>query len=714
MPGTSRKSIRNYISGLWRPGPGKAVVLTGGAGLLLALGLTAYLLWPSSSSAELTCSRLPALMQAYHVNHYAMKHSSPEILRQAVDQMIKRLDPAKTLLYASDVETLKPLLAEVFESAKRGNCASLGQVYGLLVERAKENETLVKKILGPDFQPDRKAVLIVNAEKRPYPKNAADKQVLLKKMIQFQMENALLAGIEPAEARKRQIHRYELQTRRIIEQNPAELITVSAEAFARALDPHTSYLSPKNLEDLQISMQLSLEGIGAVLSSDNGFTVIEELIPGGGAEKTGLLKPKDKIIAVAQEGEKPVDVIDMDLRDVISMIRGRKGTRVTLTILRQGERRERFHVTILRDKIDMKEQEAKITYETRNTDGRIYRFGVIDLPSFYGGEKGGKSCYQDVKRILAEARREGVDGIVLNLSRNTGGMLDEAVRLAGLFIGDGPVVAVRDSRGGTSIFVNGLASGGINAANRDIIQMPREDVRSLYPGPLVVLTSRLSASASEIVAGALQDYRRAVIVGSDHTYGKGSVQTLMKLPWELGAMKVTTGLYFLPGGQSTQKKGVAADIILPGWFALEEIGEAGLDYSLPAQAIEPFLGRQSVLRGWKPVNDDLIAALDARSQVRVAKDVKFVEILKDNREAAEKRGVIRLEDLHKKGNAEENGKENETPAEQRRKAQEQYAPFVRESVNILFDMVTNREGKAAGGNARRSAPPASTRKADRI
>ena len=159
------------------------------------------------------------------------------------------------------------------------------------------------------------------------------------KVVQFQIENALLAGVDLAEAKKQQIHRYELQTMRVVEHNPEKLITNLAEAFARALDPHTNYLSPENLADLQIQMQLSLEGIGALLSNDNGFTVIEELIPGGGAERSGLLKPKDKIIAVAQEWEKPVDVIDMDLRDIIKMIRGKKGTQVTLTILRQAERR---------------------------------------------------------------------------------------------------------------------------------------------------------------------------------------------------------------------------------------------------------------------------------------------------------------------------------------------------------------------------------------
>jgi len=643
----------------------------------------------TGAAADLTCSHLPKLMDVFYANHYAMKSKTAAIRMQAVDQMLKQLDPSKTLLYEADPEKLKPLLLEVFESAEKRNCTSLTPVYDLLVARARENEAIIKKILGPDFQLDKMVELNINVDKRAYPKTLAEKQGILKKVVQFQVENLLLTGMDLATAKQRQIHRYELQTKRVIEQNPSRLITTAAEAFAGALDPHTSYLSPKNLEDLQIQMQLSLEGIGAVLSSETGFTVIEELIPGGGAEKTGLLKPKDKIIAVAQEGEKPVDVIDMDLRDVVSMIRGKKGTRVTLTILRNGEHKDRFEVTIMRDKVDMKEQEAKITYDIRTVNGRQYRFGVIDLPSFYGGEKNDKSSYEDVKRLLAEAKQQRVDGIVLNLLRNGGGLLDEAVRLAGLFIGRGGIVAVKDGDGRVTILANGSGTTGSDNGKREIIKLPKEDPRALYMGPLVVLTSRVSASASEIVAGALKDYRRAVIVGSDHTYGKGSVQALMPLPWDLGAMKVTTGLYFLPGGQSTQKTGVVADVNLPGWFVLEDIGEASLDYALPAQAIAPFISAQNNgAPRWNPVDQPLISALASKSKVRVAKDAKFAKIIKENKEAADRKGIIQLEDYRKTMKKENGGKEKETPAEQRKKAKEQYAPFVKESINILLDMVT--------------------------
>jgi len=661
------------------------------AGLLLIVLLV---LLPSvSPAAELTCSRLPMLMKTFLANHYAMKDMTGEVRAHAVDQMIKALDPTKTLLYESDLERLKPALNGLFARVRSGDCAALQQVYDVLVARAQENEIIVRKILGPDYRLDETAELNTNVSKRPYVKTAAEKQDLLKAVVQFQIENALAAGIDLAEAKKRQIHRYELQTRRVVERTSEKLVTGVAEAFALALDPHSSYLSPENLEDLRIHMQLFLEGIGASLSSDNGFSVIEELIPGGGAERSGLLRPKDKIIAVAQAGERPVDVIDMDLRDVIKLIRGRKGTEVTLTILRQTDRAERFDVTITRDRIDIKDQEAKITYETRTVSGRQYRFGVIDLPSFYGDEKEKKSCYEDVKRLLSEAKQRRVDGIVLDLSRNGGGLLKEAVRLAGLFLGRGGIVATKDSRDRVTILANGSAAPKPGGESRYVMRFPAEDPRALYLGPLVVLTSRQSASASEIVAGALQDYRRAVIVGSDHTFGKGSVQEVTSLPWGLGGMKVTTGLYFLPGGKSTQKMGVEADVRLPTWSILEDIGETELDYPLPVQAIEPFLGVPgNAAPLWNPLEKPLLAKLAANSKIRVAKDAKFAEIVKNNREAAAMKGVIRLADLRKELRKENSGKKQESPVELRKRARDQYAPFVKESINVLLDMVTQGAG----------------------
>ena len=649
------------------------------------------LLLPVSSAVagKSTCSSLPLLMESFLSNHYVMKNMTGEINTHAVDQTIKSLDPSKTLFYASDVERLRPVLQNFFACVQECNCALLKPVYDVLVERARENEVIIKKILGSNYRLDETVELDIDVKKRPYVKTVAEKYALLKKVLQFQIENALLTGVEMAEAKKQQIHHYELQTKRVVEHNPEKLITNATESFARALDPHTNYLSPENLEDFHIHMQLSLEGIGASISSDNGFTVIEELSPGGGAERSGMLKPKDKIIAVTQEGETPVNIIDMDLRDVIKMIRGKKGTQVTLTILRQAERTNRFNVTITRDKVNIKEQEAKIYYETRIAGGRQYRFGVIDLPSFYGDVKENTSCYKDVKNLLLEAKRQHVDGIVLDLSRNGGGRLEEAVSLAGLFLGEGGIVATKDNSEQVTVLAIGSSASGTEGDKLKVITYPAEDPRAVYMGPLVVLTSRLSASASEIMAGALKNYHRAVIVGSDHTFGKGSVQSLILLPWDLGGITVTNALYFLPGGMSTQKIGVEADVRLPIFFILEDVGETAMDYPLPVQEIKPFLdvpGKNAPL--WKPVGQPLITELTAKSKARVAKDAKFTEIVKNNKEAAGKKGVIRLADLRKQMEKEGGGKKKETPSELRKKDRDQHAPFVNESVNVLLDMVT--------------------------
>ncbi|MBN1366007.1 MAG: PDZ domain-containing protein [Syntrophaceae bacterium] len=655
---------------------------------LLILLLIVLLPVSSSVAENIKCSRLPLLMDSFLSYHYAIRDMTEDIRTHAVDQMIKKLDSSKTLFYESDVERLRPVLQKVFENMQTGNCALLKPVYNIIVARARENEIIVKKILESDYRIDETTELNIDVKKRRYAKTMSEKHALLEKFVQFQIENDLLSGIDLAEAKKQQIHRYELQTTRIIKRNPEKLVEYVAEAFAEALDPHTSYLTPENFDELKIQMQLSLEGIGALLSSDNGFIVVEELIPGGSAERSGLLKPKDKIIAVAQKKERPVNVIDMDLHDAVKMIRGKKGTQVTLTILRQLERTYRFDVTILRDRVYIKDQEAKIAYETRMIKERQYCFGVIDLPSFYGDEKEKKSSYEDVKKLLAEAQIRHVDGIVLDLSRNGGGLVEEAVRIAGLFLGNGVIVATKNNREKLMIFVNGSAKINIKDRKNKVITFPAEDSQSVYTGPLVVLTSRLSASASEIVAGALKDYHRAVIIGSDHTFGKGTVQTLSPLPKDLGGMKVTTAMYFLPGGKSTQKIGVEADVRLPGFFNLEEVGETKLEYTLPSQVITPLIdisGNSTPL--WRPVERSMLADLAAKSHFRIAKDAKFAEIIKNNKEAARKKGVIRLADLRKEKDKKGGDKKKEKATKLKQKIRNQYAPFISESVNILLDMV---------------------------
>lgn len=663
-------------------------------GRWLLIILAVFLLPTCASARNLSCNDLPEIMDQFLANHYAMKNLNEDIRNNTINQMVKRLDLSKNLLYEADVQKLKQDIRGMFTTLQDGNCAVMEGVYRLFLMRAKENEQFVKKFLGPNYKLDETVELNTDLDRRPYPKTRAEKEELIRKYVHFQIANLLQAGHSLEEAKKQQIHQYELQTRRLSERNAGKLIASFTEAFALSLDPHSSYLSPENWEDFRIQMDLTLDGgIGAALSNENGFTIIEKLIPGGGAERSGRLKPKDKIIAVAQEGEKSVNVIDMDLREVIRMIRGKKGTSVTLTILRRAERMERFSVTIVREKVEIKEKEAKITYETRQEGGRKYVFGIIDLLSFYGGGKDGKSCYKDMKALILEAKAKKVDGIVLNLSRNGGGLLNDAVRIAGLFLDRGGVVAAKDGAGNVTILATGISSQKPRGDRRKITSFPREDRAAVYTGPLVVLTSRVSASASEIVAGALKDYGRAVIVGADHTFGKGSIQTMAQLPYGLGAISVTTGMYFLPGGRSTQKEGVAADIVLPGLFSYEEIGESSLDYPLPAQRIEPFLsapgGTPGYFPPWRRVDPALIAALAKKSAARVAGDDSFAEIIKTDKEIAERKGIIRISDLRRENKKENDAKkiERKTGEKLRKKVDDQEPLYLAEGINVLLDMI---------------------------
>lgn len=626
------------------------------------------------AATELKCAHLPQLFEFFLRHHYLHKTITDTLKTHTVEQFIKTSDPSKTLFLEEDIQWMRKELPNAFATMQAGQCPLLENVHERMLQRAKESEDFARTFLGPKYQFQENSTLILDPKKRNYPKTLDEKKEVLRKMIHFQVSSYLLTDVKLAEAKKLLIHRYELVTKRIRDGKVQDIFTNFTEAFALALDPHSSFLSPDNMEDFKIQMQLSLEGIGASLSSQDGFTVIEALIPGGQAEKTKLLKTKDKIVAVAQEGKGPVNVIDMELREVVKLIRGKKGTKVRLTILRQGKKTETFEVEIVRDKIDIKEQAAKVTYETRKVGNKELKIGVIDLPSFYGsGSPSSRSSSNDLKTLLRQSKEKHVDGIALNLSKNGGGILDEAVTISGFFLKRGSIVSTKDTQTRVQILSD-------------------DDDATEYSGPLVVLTSRLSASASEILAGALKDYRRAVIVGGDHTFGKGTVQVLQELPLALGGMKVTTGMFFLPAGKSTQHVGVQAHIALPSVFSTDDIGESSLDYSLPSQEIPPFLSSDanSSFAGlhWQPIEDSTITELNRRSLERVSQDTKFKEILKNIEEARNNKDILNLAEVRKKTLSEKKKKKrNETDTELT-KIDETDQAYKDESVQILLDLIT--------------------------
>jgi carboxyl-terminal processing protease len=583
-------------------------------------------------ASALTCDAIPRLLGAYLQNHVQYRALTEDLKQRVAESNLRHLDPSRSLFLASDAEAIQKQFGNAFTALSRGDCGPLEKMHADTIAQYEEMEAFVRAYVSrPDYAIDESATLVIDPDKRGFPKDAASREDLYRRLVHFQMSNYVANGESLDDAKKKLIHRYELMTRRAKEMKRDEVYARFLDAFSTALDPHSAYLSPDNLEDFKIHMGLSLEGIGAVLSSRDGYTIVEEVVPGGSAAKEGRLAPKDRILGVAQSGENFVDVIDMDLRDVVRMIRGKKGSVVKLSVLRQGATTERFTIELVRDKINLEEQAAKLRFEEVEAGGRKLKLAVLELPSFYGDKEAGtRQATEDVARLLDEARKAKADGLLLDLSRNGGGLLDYAVKITGFFIGKGGVVAVGDSRQQTQV-----------------LDDPDDGIA--WSGPLVVLTSRVTASAAEIFAGAVKDYHRGVIVGDVQTFGKGSVQTVAPLPPGLGALKLTTALFYRPGGQSTQQIGVPADIVVPALTANEELGESTQPYSLPPRSIDAFAGEKpKKTGGYTPIDAGTLELLAARSRARVAASTEFAEIRKELDEQKANRGEVKVADLLEK------------------------------------------------------------------
>jgi carboxyl-terminal processing protease len=654
-------------------------------------GLLAFLLLlgPGPARAEPTCASIPEFVRLYLRAHVTYHDLAPEIQRRTHENFLLHLDPSRSLLTQPEATALGTAMEGAFERIRSGDCSDLDRVHKTLVRR---HEAAAKKVrafvMSPGYAIDDSATLVLDPEERGYPADEAALDDLLRRMVHFQMSTYVSNGTSLEEAREKLVARYDRRFRRFLELPRDETYSAFLDSFATALDPHSNYLSPRVLEDFRIGMSLSLEGIGVALSEQDGYAVAERIIPGGAADRHGMLQPEDKIIAVAQEGEDFVDIIDMPLRDSVSLIRGKAGTKVGLTVLRPGEKTQKFNIEIVRDKIDLAEQAAKLRFEEREVDGKSYKLAILTLPSFYGdSDRESRQCTEDVARLLAQVQEEKADGLLLDLSRNGGGLLQHAVEISGFFIQKGEIVGIEDSRGRRQLLVD---------------PDPRH---TLYSGPMVVHTSRVSASASEILAGALKDYGRAVIVGDDHTFGKGTVQTVSQLPGNNGALKVTTGLFYRPGGKSTQHDGVEAHVVLPSVLGGDDYGEKSQRFSLPPHNTSPFLGKGAnsgipPLR-WEPVRSDVLAVLTERSRSRVAESQEFAEI--HERIAERGAGVVQVADIIKR-----NGEESETDAED---GDETVAegdppptPQLEEALRVLTDLVSLTYERAA---AREEARPES-------
>ncbi|MGE3758840.1 MAG: S41 family peptidase, partial [Pseudobdellovibrionaceae bacterium] len=525
--------------------------------------------------------------------------------------------------------------------------------------------------------------ILFDPDKRSWPKTAADSNEFIRKYVHFQISNYLATDTKLEEAKQNVSKGYDRIVKRIQDMKTDDLYADYLDSFSRGLDPHSSFFSKDVLEDFEISMSLSLEGIGATLSSQDGFTVVEQLVPGGAAARCNCIQTQDKIVAVGQgETGKLENVIEMDLRDVVRKIRGEKGTKVRLTLLRKtGDSRERITVSLERDKIKLEDEAAQVHYIDKAINGEKKKIAILNLPSFYADSKrGGRSSASDLKKLIGEAVQNKAEGMVLDLASNGGGSLDDAVKIAGLFFQTGNVVKQSSREPGRG-----------EATLKDI------DPSVDWSGPLVVLTSRTSASASEIVAGTLQDYKRAVIVGADHTFGKGSVQSVVPMPQNLGALKVTVGMFFTSGGKSTQHRGVDADIAIPTQFASDEVGEKSLDYSLPPKEVAGFLSPEANPKSgssqWNAIRPDWIKTLKERSESRVSKNDDFKKISEELKKSKDKGRLIKLSEVMKDGEDKEKKKQarNLAPAE---KAKEYLKRAdIQEAANVLTDLMSLEKGQ---------------------
>lgn len=508
--------------------------------------------------------------------HFRDLGISDELSGDVFDAYLDYLDGQRIYLSQDDIAKFDKIRTQLGSALKTGQLQPGFDIYNLVQQRIIERlqfalETIDKGIDTLDFSANES--ILVDRSKADWESNAEALDDLWVKRIKNAVLAQRLNGAED-EAIVETLHRrYEGQLKRAYQARSEDAFQAYMNAFTGMWDPHTSYFSPRTSENFNINMSLSLEGIGAVLQSDNEYTKVVRLVPGGPASKQGQLEPADRIVSVAQEDEKPVNVIGWRLDEVVDLIRGPRNSTVTLEVIPANASDETITETIAikRDEVKLEEQSASKDTIRLERGGKEYTIGVITIPTFYAdfqamqaGDPNYKSTTRDVRNLIAELEADGVDGLVMDLRNNGGGALHEANDLVGLFIDKGPTVQIRN-------------------ANNDVQVLNDEDPSVAYNGPLVVLTNRMSASASEIFAGAIQDYGRGLVVGSQ-TFGKGTVQAVR--PLNHGQLKITQSKFYRVSGGSTQHKGVIPDIEIPSRIDKTRIGEDALDHALPWDQIE--------------------------------------------------------------------------------------------------------------------------------
>jgi carboxyl-terminal processing protease len=573
--------------------------------------------------------------------HYTRGKLNEEVSKKFLQTYLELLDFSHLFFTQQDVDALNAKYgSSIAGDVLLGNLKPAYEIYDLYAKRVDERVAKVRELLKQptDFKGDAKIEL--SRQKSPWPKDEAEADQLWRGRIASELLQEHLSEhpIEPAP--QLVARRYDRLARNVHEQDKDEQMKLFLDALAQTYDPHSEYLSKADMKNFSINMGLSLVGIGAMLRSEDGYAKIESLVPGGPAQVDGRLKVGDRITAVAQAQADFVDVREMRLDKVVEMIRGKKGTRVRLLVVPSDatDPSRRKNVELVRDEIKLKDQEARADIILRKDEnGNPIKLGWLTLPSFYADmDRHQKSTTRDVLALLKRLKKENIAGLVVDLRRNGGGSLEEALSLTGLFLKSGPIVQTKDYNGS--------------------IRISPDPSSMAYSGPLVVLTSRQSASASEIFAAALQDYGRAVIVGDKNTFGKGTVQTILPIGRfasllgsrsdEDGALKLTIQKFYRVAGGSTQLHGVASDIVLPSLSDLPEFGEGALKNALPYDEVP-----RAKYTKWSDTHSLFVDQLKRRSEERVKNDPEFHYVMEDIGRLRHKLDENRIslnEDLRKK------------------------------------------------------------------
>jgi len=635
---------------------------------------------------------ITTMLSRYHYKHVTLDDSLSSLM---FDKYLESLDNSRVYFYSSDIANLEKERYSFDDYLLAGNIQPFFDIFNLYEKRTLERMEYVDTILTNGFDFTKNDSLEIDRDSSNWPASTKEMDELWTERIKNDALNLSLSGKKNDEIVSNLTKRYDNYSHALSQYNSEDVFQLAMDAYTTSVDPHTDYFSPITSENFKIDMSLSLEGIGARLMTDDGYTKVVEIIPGGPAFKSKKLNADDRIISVAQgvDGEF-VDVVGWRITDVVQLIRGPKESTVRLQILRatDGPTAKPVEISLVRDKVKLEEQAAKSKILEIDNNGIPYRVGVITIPKFYtdfegtqSGDSDSKSTVTDVKKLLEDLKQKNVDGVVIDLRNNGGGALSEAIDVTGLFIDKGPVVQVKNDQG--NIEVGSDLDPGI-----------------VYSGPLAVLVNRFSASASEIFAAAIQDYGRGVIVG-EQTYGKGTVQNLIDLNKisrnssnKFGQLKLTIAKYYRINGGSTQRLGVTPDITFPSYIDPNDFGESSEISALPWDKINP--------TNYKMFNNlnDIIPKLQSFSENRRNNDPEFQylkEDIRDYKNSKKQKYISLNEEVRKQKKDEEDEKEFQRENERRKrkglkllekgevpeKSDEDNDIFLTETATIVTDMI---------------------------